>query len=127
MLILYRRYIKVDMNISQMRNIVVLKDLPSNIVDEAIIILKNNSKVKKKEIIENPSYFKKMGESSLGNNDVAVREAELVVQNYLKDLEHSKETKRHVNIIVNKYKKLQICSFLFMITTIIGIIISIIK
>lgn len=29
-----------DMNVSQMKNIIVLKDLPSNIVDEAIIILK---------------------------------------------------------------------------------------
>ena len=29
-----------EMNVSQMKNIIVLKDLPSNIVDEAIIILK---------------------------------------------------------------------------------------
>lgn len=41
------------MNIGQMKNIVVLRDLPSNIVDEAIVILKNNTKVKKREIIEN--------------------------------------------------------------------------
>ena len=29
---------------NQMKNMVVIKDLPSNIVDEAIIILKNNKK-----------------------------------------------------------------------------------
>ena len=30
------------MDISNMKNMVVLKNLPSNIVDEAIVILKNN-------------------------------------------------------------------------------------
>ena len=29
-----------------MRNIVVLKDLPSNLVEEAIIVLKQNQKIK---------------------------------------------------------------------------------
>ena len=37
------------MNISDMKNIVILKDLPSNIVDEAIVFLKQNQKVKKPE------------------------------------------------------------------------------
>ena len=32
-----------------MRNIVVLKDLPSNLVEEAIIVLKQNQKIKKIE------------------------------------------------------------------------------
>ena len=41
------------MNISHMKNIVVLKDLPSNIVDEAIVILKSGNKVKDKKVIEN--------------------------------------------------------------------------
>lgn len=32
------------MNISDMKNIVILKDLPSNIVDEAIVFLKTKPK-----------------------------------------------------------------------------------
>lgn len=43
------------MNIKAMKNIIVLKDLPSNIAEEAIVILKSNSKIKNKEIIENKS------------------------------------------------------------------------
>ena len=35
------------MDINNMKNVVVLKDLPSNIVDEAIILLKQNQKNKK--------------------------------------------------------------------------------
>ena len=37
---------------NQMKNMVVIKDLPSNIVDEAIIILKNNKKIKSLNTIE---------------------------------------------------------------------------
>ena len=34
-----------------MRNIVMLKDLPSNLVEEAIVVLKQNQKIKKPEYI----------------------------------------------------------------------------
>lgn len=55
---------KMPMNIKAMKNIIVLKDLPSNIAEEAIVILKSNSKIKNKEIVEskiarkNARYFK---------------------------------------------------------------------
>lgn len=34
------------MNIENMKNIIVLKELPSNIVEEAIVILKENFNIK---------------------------------------------------------------------------------
>ena len=40
------------MNNLDMKNIIVLKDLPSNIIDEAIVVLKNN-KIKRKDGNEN--------------------------------------------------------------------------
>ena len=40
------------METSKLKNMVVLKNLPSNIVDEAIIVLKTNKKVKKLQKIE---------------------------------------------------------------------------
>ena len=40
------------MNVSNMKNMVVLKNLPSNIIDEAIVVLKSNTKVKNLEKIE---------------------------------------------------------------------------
>ena len=39
---------EVQMETSKLKNMVVLKNLPSNIVDEAIIVLKTNKKVKDK-------------------------------------------------------------------------------
>ena len=38
---------EVQMETSNLKNMVVLKNLPSNIVDEAIIVLKANKKTKK--------------------------------------------------------------------------------
>ena len=41
------------METSKMKNMVVLKNLPSNIVEEAIIILKSNTKKRNLQKIEN--------------------------------------------------------------------------
>ena len=40
------------METSNMKNIIVLKNLPSNIIDEAIIIFKETQKITEKELIK---------------------------------------------------------------------------
>ena len=40
------------MNTENMKNILILKDLPSNLVEEAIVFLKQNQKIRKPEYIE---------------------------------------------------------------------------
>ena len=114
------------MNISQMKNIIVLKDIPSNIVDEAIVILKNNTYIKKKEFIDNKNS-NKFTEDSNGKYDFVINEAENVIKDYIKNLEKPKEAKGNINKILVKYRKLQIYSFLLGIIAIIGIIVNIIK
>lgn len=114
------------MNIGQMKNIVVLKDIPSNIVDEAIVILKNNSNVNKKELIRNKKSNRD-NESPDKNYDFVVNEAENVIKDYIRNLEKPKETKVSLNKILVKYRKLQIYSFLLGIIAIVGILVSIIK
>lgn len=113
----------IKMDISQMKNIVVLKDLPSNIVDEAIVILKNNSNIKKKEYTK----MNKSEESENGTYDTVIKEAEYIVQDYIKNIEKNNETKRNINKINLKYKRLQIYSILFGIAAIICMFISIFK
>lgn len=64
------------------RNIVRLKDIPSNIIEEAIIILKQNKKVKKYE------YSSKFSKSKDENDDekkYVIKEAELIISEYLKE------------------------------------------
>ena len=113
------------MDISQMRNIVVLKDLPSNIVDEAIVILKNNSTIKKKEIAENKSK-NNFEETKNVNYEFVVKEAENIIQDYIKSVEKPKDN-NNVSKLAIKYRKLQISSLLLGITTIIGIIMCVIN
>lgn len=112
------------MNYSQMKNIVVLRDIPSNIVDEAIVILKNSATIKRKEIIENRN---KNVENKEFNYEFAVKEAENVIQEYLENIEKRKEPINISNKIISNYRKLKIYSFILGVTTIIGIIVSIIK
>ena len=47
------------MEASNLKNMVVLKNLPSNIVDEAIIVLKTNKKAKKLQKIEKNNQLDK--------------------------------------------------------------------
>lgn len=48
------------MSIESMKNMVVLRNLPSNIVEEAIVILKPNVKLKNLDLAENKATNKKV-------------------------------------------------------------------
>ena len=50
------------METSNLKNMVVLKNLPSNIVDEAIIVLKANKKTKKLQKIDKQKNIRKSRE-----------------------------------------------------------------
>ncbi len=114
----------MDMNINRMKNIIVLKDLPSNIVDEAIVILKDKQKVKIAEKnVDNNSFLA----SSDGNSEVVINEAETLVNDYIKKLEKQNVYKKNRREIDIKSKKFQILSILFGITSIISVTISILK
>lgn len=54
---------------NNLKNIIVLKDLPSNIVEEAIVILKTNKKAKRVQKIEKS---KKSGEKEKSLNRVII-------------------------------------------------------
>ena len=108
-----------------MKNIVVLKNLPSNIVDEAIIILNNSYKVKKLQKIEIKQDNNNYCEKEERNKEQIIKEAEMVISDYISKLERPRqiETKSYKNLII-KYKKLRKVTAFFAITTILGIIIS---
>ena len=60
----------------QMKNIVVLKNLPSNIIDEAFVILKSNTKIKSLERVDKNNHIQ---EEQRKEDDYIVREAEMVI------------------------------------------------
>lgn len=70
------------MEISNMKNIVVLKNLPSNIVEEAFVVIKPKIKIKHFEYAEKNSSTRKIERCK--ENDYILKEAELIINNYSK-------------------------------------------
>lgn len=98
------------MDINKMRNIVILKDLPSNIVDEAFVVLKQNQKIKKFEFVENQKD--NFSEYERENEDeYIVKEAELLISNYITELEGQDLCgKKYESKMIKKYKKMKTVS-----------------
>ena len=94
------------METSNLKNMVVLKNLPSNIVDEAIIVLKANNKTKKLQKIENKKILE--NQENKKDKEYILKEAEMIVNNYISKIENKENDK----IIISKdtdgkYKKLK--------------------
>ena len=91
---------------SKLKNIVVLKNLPSNLVEEAIVVLKSNKNVKKLEKIEKNKTIENEIETKK-DKEYVLKEAEMLVSNYVAKLENQNNNRRK-NIEVNKkYKRLR--------------------
>lgn len=100
------------MSTENMKNMVVLKNLPSNIVDEAIVILKPNVKLKSLDLAENKKESKNVKNNKEQNSKkYIINEAEMVVSNYLSKIESEKKSIAKVNKkIENKYKRVRAIS-----------------
>lgn len=65
---------------NKMKNLIVLKNLPSNIIEEAFIVLKDNKKVKN---IEYTNKFTLENKEDKSTDDYIIKEAEMVVEDYI--------------------------------------------
>lgn len=107
------------MEISNMKNMLVLKNLPSNLIDEAIVVLKSNKNAKRLEHVETNLKFNY--KKSTNSGDYLVKEAESVISNYISDIEKNKESKNSNINIEKKYKRLKIYSICVTIALILSI------
>ena len=91
------------MKIRENENMVVIKNLPSNIVDEAWVVLKPGVKKKEKDFIQkvknNKNYINK-------EKGYIVKEAEIVVTEYLNDINNLKNNRKYERIL-KKYNNLK--------------------
>ena len=97
-----------NMQNSRLKNSIVLRGMASNIVDEAIVILKPNVKIKNKEVLGCKIKNKK------SEKGLIVHEAEQIILEYL--------TKIKENELLNKRKKLESRNKILKISNIIFII-----
>ena len=110
-----------------MKNMVVLKNLPSNMVEEAIIIFKENQRVKEKELVEK-NNVKNITEVQHKNREVILKEAEMLITDYMNKIEEKKQTsKNHQNKIIFKYIILKLYSITSTIFLIISLILNFIQ
>lgn len=80
-----------------LKNIVVLKDLQSNLIEEAIIILKDNKKT-------SASKIEKEKNISLNGKSFVLEQAQMVIDNYESNniLEEPINNQKHLRKIQNK-------------------------
>lgn len=115
------------METSDMKNMVVLKNLPSNMVEEAIIIFKENQRIKERELVEK-SITSNEVEFQHKNKDAILKEAEMLITDYMNKIEEKKQsTRNNQNKIVFKYKMLKLYSITSTILLIISLILNFIK
>lgn len=96
---------------SRTKNTIVLKNLPSNLIEEAIIVFKNKKIVN--EIVKDKKGKAEIKNSTNKKENYAIKEAELLVSEYITKIE---EKKRNINIEKlkhsKKYKNVKIYSIL---------------
>lgn len=112
------------MQSSDMKNMVVLKNLPSNMVEEAIIIFKETQKIKQKELIDKERQINST-EINPKSKEYILKEAEMLVSDYINKIEKKKKI-ANKNEIENKYQKLKKYSIVSTVLLIISIIINLI-
>lgn len=105
------------MNENKMKNMVILKNLPSNIVEEAYVVLKSNKNYKNLQKQDNIN--------DRISSDYVVKEAEMVISNYLSNIEEKKIFKNsEIEKIKKKYKKLRNTSMILIGIIVLNIIIN---
>ncbi len=115
------------MNQSGLKNMVVLRNLPSNLIEEAIIVLKSNKNIKQIEKIDK-NKVKEEPKEKVKERDYIQKEAEMLISNYIKRLEDRKKEKIENRKQENKkYLKLKKYSIIVTVLLVIEVILLIIK
>ena len=94
----------------KLKNTVVLKGMASNIVEEAVVVLRPNIKLKQKEFVDKNSIVEKRNVP----NDYVVKEAEKVILNYIQAIENENRINRKLKRL-KKYRFLQLTNIILII------------
>ena len=106
-----------------MKNMVILKDLPSNMVEEAFVIFKDNVKIHKVERAEKNK--KGIKQEKTKTKDYMVKEAEMVIKDYISQIEEKEYTLVYGNKkMKQKYKRLKSLTIFLGIFSILNVILA---
>lgn len=96
------------MDTNNMRNTVILKNLPSNLIEEAFVVLKKNQKIKKFEYVDNQieSFYYENNQDE--DSEFIIKEAELLISNYIDKIENQDLCGNKTSLeYEKKYKKMK--------------------
>ncbi len=105
---------------NNLKNMLILKDLPSNLIEEAYIVLNPNLKLKIKETKEAEDNTK---DNKVLSKDYILEEAKYVLLNYISKFE-TKTEKVNIRLLEKKYKKLKRITIITLISFLIYVIIT---
>lgn len=111
------------METSNMKNIVVLKNLPSNLVEEAIVILKGNKKIKKLEVVDKKNKTK-LENAQTKNKEYILKEAEMLVSNYIDKAQKNKVIDKMSKSEKKKYDRLKKYSIIVTVLLVVSLILN---
>ena len=105
-----------------MKNMIILRDLPSNMVEEAYIVFKNNEKIHKKvEKIEKRKADEKKEKPE--SKEYMVREAEMIISDYISKIEKKEYEFHNGNKkLKEKYKKLKAITIFLTIFSLLSLV-----
>ena len=95
----------VYMDANVMKRMIVLKNLQSNMIEEAYVVFKNNVKVHKYEMAD--SGKNKSESKKIRNKDYMVKEAEMIINDYISNV-NDKDYKFKKEILNEDYNRLKI-------------------
>lgn len=101
---------------NKLKNIIVLKGMASNVVQEAIVVLKPNIDLEKPRTYNKEKEF--VGKNSKKKS--VVLEAEYVINNYIKEIENT-GTKRRKRNLEKRYKISKIFNVILAVAFIISL------
>ena len=119
------------MNMSDMKNMIILKNLPSNLVEEAIIILKGNKSIHRYQMQDTKESNEKekslKSKDSIRDSNYIIKEAEMLIKSYTENLERKgPKWKNNMKKLEKRYKNSVKLNFFLLSTTILGLIFIII-
>ena len=101
------------MDTNTMKRMIILKDLNSNLVEEAYVIFKNNVKIHKFQEIDHKKNVKENEiKKDEENKELIIKEAEFIVDDYISKLESRYYKKSNICLKQNdRRQKLLLVSF----------------
>ena len=131
------------MDKEEMKNVIILKKVPSNLIDEAIMVIKDRKSAKKfdfNQILNNGEEKHKVIQGYMKNDELkkientrkegrkyVIKEAEIILSDYISKIERPKYNESKIKKLEKSCKRAKKINLVLIIVSFISIVMQIIK